>query len=291
MDDVDIIFYMSEASVASVPCLAELQHRESREVCNTHNGKSIPMIPVEVQPVGTVSLFRDKVYRGIIDNDELSKEEKNQKASTLSRLMDSFFPDNDRLRILSEQDSGRRREYYPEIEQYLEEAGICKATIEERYEQSIKLLADQTAWKKGMAGLDACIEEQNFLPAILMRAFLYETGLCGQQDSKKAGDDLFWGSMQTDESEWVSLAKARKEKRKYAEAAAYYMAHGMKQRAAEDFLEASKMWMKMSNANQGFAIKCAELAGSLNSTAGVKLYEGLKRMPAAKFKEFCREQK
>lgn len=289
--DIDcrlFIFYMSRSSVVSKPCLEELQCKDSSEAHKQHGGREIPWIAIEVEPVGNLREFRDSIFDEISSNAELPRERKNAMASTLTELMDTYFPNGDKIRIKSKNDPSRRYDYYQKIEENITQGNVSKLSCEELYEQSIAMLHNCALYRKATDILEHCATEKTYLPAILMLAFLYETGICGHQDHQKAEEQLMWASFQKDESQWKPMADEYKGKKQYAEAVAFYSAYAIKTQSPEGYLEASKIWMKMKNASFEFTKRCVEEAGKLGDPEGKRLYEGLKRMPEETFLEFAK---
>ena len=280
-----VIFYLSESSVTSVPCLEELKCRESRETCNNHGGESIPWIAVEVNPIQNISIFRKEVFQKISSNLGIAREKKNTMASTMSQLMDDFFPDENKVRIKSKNDDSKRYDYYLKIEENFMQSKVAKFSDEDIYETSLSMLNNAAFDLTAMDMLQWCADEKKYLPAILMLAFINETGACGKKEHEKAQSYLMWGSFWEKENNWKVKGAEYKRKQMYEEAAAFYSAHGIQNASEEGFLEAAKMWMKMKPAHFLFTKKCAEEAAKLGSEEGKKLFGALRHMKETEFAE------
>ena len=284
------IFYNSKSSIVSKPCLEELRCKCSEDARKQHGGKEISWIVIDVENIGKMQQMREKVFDDIVRDSSLPHDKKNQMATTLSDLMDEFFPTEDKIRIKSKDDPSRRYDYYQKIEENLVANGITKSSYEEMYIKSIRLLKSPISYGASLDIIDYCATEKNYLPAILMSAFIYYTGICGICDKDKAKDQLDWATYQKEKSEWQSLACKLRAQNKYEEAIAYYSAIAISDNSSEAYLEASKMWMKMkNNASFEFTKKCAEEAEKLNNQKGIELYTGLKKMSREMFIEFTRQ--
>lgn len=282
------IFYISKASVVSKPCLEELRCKDSRDARKQHGGKEIPWIVIEADEVGNMASFREAIFNEISTDAAMPREQKNAMAATLTDLMDEYFPDGDKVRVKGKNDTSKRYDYYQKIEENLDREGVKKYSCKELYERGIDMLGDSALYNDSVAILEGCASDQSYLPAILMLAFIYQTGVCGARNEKKAEELLLWASFQKDEGEWQAIADEYKEKHRYAEAVAFYSAVGVSGRSPRAFLEAAKMWMKMKNPSFDFTKKCAEEAEKLGDENGKRLLEGFRNMPESEFLRFTK---
>lgn len=280
------VFYMSENSVVSEPCLEELRYRESKVCCDRHNGKPVPLLAIEVNPVGDVKSFRKSTYQKIFEDGSLSKEKKNIKAATLSQIMESYFPDNDKLRILSENDAARRTDYYAEIEKYLQQYQVKRLVREEGYQQWIKDLDSPDKYSSAFNGLQSCVKNDNFLPAQLMLAFLYAEGIGTAKNPIKAKQELDFASFQMDEHFWKQEGYRLKDIGNFKEALAYFLADAIKEASAESYERAARLWMRLSNYEM--ALLCAQQAKNLGDADCEKLHETLLKMGKQNFIEWSK---
>lgn len=294
IQDIDcrlFVFYLSRNSVVSGPCLEELECKDSEAARKQHGGREIPWIAIEVEPVGDLEGFRNSIFDSISTDTNLPRDKKNVMAATLTDLMDRYFPNNDKIRIKSLNDDHRRYDYYEKIEENFCRESVAKLTLEQLYEQSMGMFGDASLFGKATDILEYCATKMNYLPAILMMAFLYRTGIGGKKDEKKSKDQLMWASFQKDENSWFEDAEKLREDNHKEQAIALFMAYGMMKECADGYLEASKLWMRLKPPSFELTKACAAEAASLGNEDGNHLYNGLKNMPELKFIEWAQTLK
>lgn len=283
-----VIFYLSESSAVSVPCLNELNRCEEPETLATHNGHRVPLLVVDVKEVRDIAEFRNDVFRQIKENPDFDAQEKNLKAATLTTLMDRNIPNNDKLRILS---ACKRAEadYYGEIQKYLDR--VKKYSAQERYDYLVALLNRRSNYEVVFHWLDLL----DIVPAVLLQAFFYKTGICKTADADKAKNLLTWVDMMPDDLfgkenlSWMEKGVRCRQEGRIEQGVAYFLMESMSSGEPEGYFEAGKLWMKLDNYE--FTRKCLELARELGHSGAANLYAKICTISEEQFHTLVKMQK
>ena len=108
------MFYVSENSLTSDPCLKEVLETMSQRTWNTHYG-TIGLLCVDVDVINDITVKAAQIAQQI-KTSTISKSEKQSRTQTLSQFMDKIFNNNnERSRALAENHPGRTVNYYSEI--------------------------------------------------------------------------------------------------------------------------------------------------------------------------------
>lgn len=275
-----VIFYLSKSSVISEPCLKELCQRKMPDTLATHNGKEVPLLIVDVEEIKNVIDFRNNVHKEIKENKTYSVTEKGKKASTLTTLMDEHIPNNDKLRVLSNQNH-REGVYYQEILKHLD--SVAKNTVEENYNFLIYLLSKRSNYEI----VAHWLEKIDIVPAIILLVFLYQTEMCTGKDIDKVNSLLMWIDMIPDEVcntenlSWIEKGCLCMEENNMERAVAYFLMDSMENKTPEGYYQAGRVWMKLDNYE--FTKKCLQLAKELGHVGAGNLYKTICGFSEEKF--------
>lgn len=109
-----VVFYVSRSSLTSENCYDELKQTTETLTTRIHFGP-VPFIAVDVEEVGDIGVFTQRVYEELMRS-PLSKKEKTDKAIVLSKFTDNFFnSNNERVRVHPKDEPNRKLNYYEEI--------------------------------------------------------------------------------------------------------------------------------------------------------------------------------
>jgi len=294
--DIDcrlIVFFLSRNSATSAPCLKELRQSESEEAKAIHGGKKVPLICIEVDPVPNLKKYREEIYENLAADTAIPRETRNQMSLTLSQIVDNFLVSKDenreeseKVRIKGNSDESRRYDYYKKIEEILTENGIEKLSAAQMYIKAVNMLEDEAKYSIALGILEYCSNEFTYLPAILLNAFIYETGVCGERNHNKAKDSLLWAGLQSDESEWMSKGKEYKDQKNYEVAVAYYSGAAAAKDDVAAFREASRIWLKMKHSSFAFTKECLKNAGRLGCKKSMVLFEKMSEITKTDFEKY-----
>ena len=111
-----VVFYVSQHSLTSEPCLNELLMTIDEETKDIHF-EAVKFICVDVEEIGNIVDTSRDIVEEIRKDSSLSKQDKAVKTQTLSRFMRIFFnSNNERVRIHPIDEPGRKTDYYLDIQ-------------------------------------------------------------------------------------------------------------------------------------------------------------------------------
>lgn len=276
IDDIDcglVLFYLSKDSVTSSPCLEELHRREEQRAKGQHGGNIIPLVAIEVSPIDSVISFKEAVHTELQRSDKLSREDKNNKALTATELLESYFPNDDKIRIKSKDDPGRNHDYYQQIEDVLKANGVVSLSAPDLYKRCVDMLSDSALIDAAIRLLNQCSEKNSYLPASLFLAYCYKTGILGIVDESKSQNLVWVCSLTMDASQWLAKGKELKENKDFYEALGFFVGAGISQNNQEGYYEAAQMALNLKMPSKLLVSKCAELSMKLGSVKAKDLYQ------------------
>lgn len=131
-----LVFYVSEASLTSEPCLNEMRATVDEDALMYHSGKAVSFIAVDAETIGNIVTFRDKTSEKIKEDKNIDKEEKKRRMRSLQGFLKDFFnSNNERVRIKPKSEIGEKA-YYEEIMKYFPAA--AKMSGSEKMEQPME---------------------------------------------------------------------------------------------------------------------------------------------------------
>lgn len=111
-----VVFYVSDASLTSEPCLNELRKTKDKETLIYHGNESVPFIAVEAERIENIIAFQNEINKEIYAAKEMKKDVKKQKMKVLSEFIEEFFNNNnERVRIHAKAAQKDENEYLKEI--------------------------------------------------------------------------------------------------------------------------------------------------------------------------------
>lgn len=115
LDCLLVLFYVSSSSLTSEACYRELSQTTETMTMYIHFGP-VRFIAVDVENVGDIGAFTQKVHANLLRRKDISKKEKTSKAIVLSQFCDNFFgSNNERVRVHPKDEPNRKIDYYEEI--------------------------------------------------------------------------------------------------------------------------------------------------------------------------------
>lgn len=129
LDCLLVVFYVSQYSLTSENCFRELCQTTAKDTTELHFGP-VPFIAVDAENVGNIGAYTKAIHKQVLAQ-PISKQEKGQKARTLSRFVELFFDsNNERVRVHPKDEPGRKTNYYQEIvASFPDECKVFPATI------------------------------------------------------------------------------------------------------------------------------------------------------------------
>lgn len=129
LDCLLVVFYVSQYSLTSENCFRELCQTTAKDTTELHFGP-VPFIAVDAENVGNIGAYTKAIHKQVLAQ-PISKQEKGQKARTLSRFVELFFDsNNERVRVHPKDEPGRKTNYYQEIvSSFPDECKVFPATI------------------------------------------------------------------------------------------------------------------------------------------------------------------
>lgn len=264
-----VIFYISKNSVTSDPCFQELEKRMEDRAKRIHNGE-VPLLVIEAEPIKDIQMFRNATHEYFSNSKELSATEKMEKLDTLGKMMDKFFPDNDKLRIVYDEDE-RISDYYSSIEKYL--TSIKKFSVDELLRSFVRDLSDESKQSNVIEQIIKYDKEDNVLSTILL-SFLMREGIYIKKDIEMAKEKMDWVTFTQDPNTWLSKAQECKKEQDFEYAALWFLGHAMNYNDASAYLEALKLWTKTLK-NYDVSLACAEKVIEIDSSnEDIKKFKG-----------------
>ena len=127
LDCLLVVFYVSQYSLTSENCFRELCQTTAKDTTELHFGP-VPFIAVDAENVGNIGAYTKAIHKQVLAQ-PISKQEKGQKARTLSRFVELFFDSNNE-RVHPKDEPGRKTNYYQEIvSSFPDECKVFPATI------------------------------------------------------------------------------------------------------------------------------------------------------------------
>lgn len=115
MECMLLVFYVSETSLRSDACYHELLKTIDENTKAMHFGP-VKFIAVDVEPVGDITVFTQKVFESIRSSNNADKEERRRQALALDGFMRQFFnSNNEKVRVHPKNEPNRKMDYYEEI--------------------------------------------------------------------------------------------------------------------------------------------------------------------------------
>lgn len=128
-----LVFYVSEASLTSEPCLNEMRATVDEDALMYHSGKAVSFIAVDAENIGNIVTFRDKISEKIKENKNIDKEEKKRRMRSLQGFLKEFFnSNNERVRIKPRSEIGEKA-YYEEIMKYFPASAKINDSVKMEY--------------------------------------------------------------------------------------------------------------------------------------------------------------
>ena len=110
-----VIFYVSDSSLTSPQCLAEMRETCAQETVDIHFGE-VKFICIDVKQAGDIREEARRIAREIEAAAHLSPRQKAEKTKALSVFLREIFnSNNERVRIHPEDEPDRKSDYYGEI--------------------------------------------------------------------------------------------------------------------------------------------------------------------------------
>lgn len=209
-----VIFYLSESSIKSEPCLKELNYSQN-EVNN-----NIPWIVVEAK-----EKYND-IINNLIDKNEVVEE-----------MIDKYVYSS-KKRIKHDDDIAI---YFEKLEKNLIDNGIKPLSEEELYSKAVKMINEDNQEYSAIAILDYCYS-RGYLPAIMLRAFIQEKPIFRDYFTNEKDKDINNVEKLIDREDWLKLAKRFKQDRYIEQAAAFYSAYALATNDQEAYKEATNLW-------------------------------------------------
>lgn len=114
MECMLLVFYVSETSLRSDACYRELSKTIDERTKAMHFGP-VKFIAIDVDAVGDITVFTQKVFQSI-RNSDVDKEERRKQALALDGFMRQFFnSNNEKVRVHPKNEPNRKMDYYEEI--------------------------------------------------------------------------------------------------------------------------------------------------------------------------------
>lgn len=110
-----VIFYVSDSSLTSPQCLAEMRETCAQETVDVHFGE-VKFICIDVKQTGDIREEARRIARDIEADAQLSPRQKAEKTKALSIFLREIFnSNNERVRIHPAGEPDRKSDYYGEI--------------------------------------------------------------------------------------------------------------------------------------------------------------------------------
>ncbi len=227
-----VIFYLSNTSIISSPCLEELKHREKN---------NIPYIVTEAKNIGSFDSFISTI---------------DTTNTILNEMFPHFIPSSrKRIKCLTEKEHAQS--YYDKIENNLNENGVTKLANEKLYSKAIKALGEFNGQHSAIALLDYCYS-QGYLPAMMLRTFIQEKPVFKDFFTNNKSVRLNKLQEISKKDEWLKTAENYKGKHYIEQSAAFYSAYALVNNDSKSYKEATKLWALTSQKNKILFNSCQQ---------------------------------
>ena len=265
-----VLFYISRNSVVSEPCRQELLRMTGDKAKHLHNGE-IPLVVIEAEPIPSIESFRNDTYHNVSKNTGLSLKEREEKLEVLGKVMDQFFPNNDKIRIKGEQND-RKGNYYQAIVSCLD-----KVKCFDNNEQFVNLI-EMLKYPGKYPTLQPYLlwaGKKNDPKFSLLLAFLYQEGIVAEKNKKKSEQFLMLGDWMSDKNNWKEEAEMGRKNQDLERALVYYLGIAMRDHNWEGYMYAGKIFLNLDNSY--LAAVCLEKVTDKNKDC-LKAYKALKHL-------------